>query len=82
MTEPDLELTAGLSASELRTHLPPDADVHTTGSCVALERSEIRTGLGATTEEGGRYRNVVVEKRLIARNDVSRDPNQRGSDGA
>ena len=67
MTEPDLELTAGLAASELRTHLAPDADVHTTGSRVALERSEIRIGIGATTEEGGRYRNVVVEKTLIAR---------------
>jgi hypothetical protein len=74
MTEPDLELTAGLSASELRTHLPPDAEVLTTGSCVVLERSEIRTGIGATTEEGGGYRNVVVEKRLVARNDVSVAP--------
>ena len=71
MTEPDLELTAGLSAAELRTHLAPEAEVQTTGKHVALERSETRIGIGATTEEGGCYRWVVVEKRLIARNNVA-----------
>jgi hypothetical protein len=80
MTAPDLELTAGLSAGELRTHVAPDADVHTTGRWVALERSEMRIGISATTEAGGCYRDVVVEKRLIARNNVAPDPTQRSSD--
>jgi len=74
MTEPDLELTAGLSASELRTHLAPDADVQTTGRSVALERSEVRIGINAMTEEGGRCRDVVVEKTLIARLGGSVEP--------
>lgn len=80
MTEPDLELTAGLSASELRTHAAPDAAVHTTGKRMALERSETRSGMGVKTEAGGYYRNVVVEKRAIARNIVARDPIRGSSD--
>ena len=67
MTGPDLELTAGLSAGELRTHVAPDAHVQTTGRGVAVERSEKRIGISKETEAGGIYRNVVVEKRLAAR---------------
>lgn len=66
MTGPDLELTAGLSAGELRTHVAPDAQVQTTGRGVAVERSETRIGISEKTEAGGSYRNVVVEKRLAA----------------
>ena len=40
MTAPDIELDVGLSAGELRTHVPPDAQVQITGSGVTLERSE------------------------------------------
>jgi hypothetical protein len=70
MTAPDLELAAGLSAGELRTHVAPDAHVRTTGRCVAVERSETRIGISEKTEAGGCYRNVVVEMRLIAWNQV------------
>jgi hypothetical protein len=66
MTAPDLELAAGLSARELRTHVAPDAHVQTTGRWVAVERSETGTGISEKTEAGGCYRNVVVEKRLAA----------------
>jgi hypothetical protein len=66
MTGPDLELAAGLSAGELRTHVVPDAQVQTTGRWVIVERSETRIGIGERTEAGGSYRNVVVEKRLAA----------------
>ena len=66
MTGPDLELIAGLSAGELRTHVAPDAHVQTIGRWVAVERSERRIGISETTEAGGSYRNVLVEKRLAA----------------
>jgi hypothetical protein len=66
MTAPDLELTVGLSAGELRTHVAPDARVQPTGSYVAVERSETRIGISAKAEAGGCYRNVFVEKRLAA----------------
>lgn len=67
MTAPDLELAAGLSADELRTHVAPDAHVRTAGRFVAVVRSETRIGISATMEAGGCYRDVVAEKRLIAR---------------
>jgi hypothetical protein len=66
MTAPDLELTAGLSAGELRTHVAPRRARPNTGRWVAVERSETRIGISEKTEAGGCYRNVVVEKRLAA----------------
>lgn len=66
MTGPDLELTGGLSAGELRMYVAPDAHVKTTGRWVAVDRSETRIGISEKTEAGGCYRNVVVEKRLAA----------------
>jgi hypothetical protein len=77
MTAPDLELAVGLSADELLIHVAPDAQVQTTGRCVALERLETRIGISATMEAGGCYRDLVVQKRLIARNDVARGSAQR-----
>jgi hypothetical protein len=78
MTAPDLELVVGLSAGELRAHVAPDAHVQTTGRCLALERSETRIGISATMEASCRYLDVVVEKRLIARNIVARGPTNEG----
>lgn len=67
MTAPDLELAAGLAADELRMHVAPDVHVQTTGRFAAVVRSDTRIGTSATMEAGGCYRDVVAEKRLIAR---------------
>jgi hypothetical protein len=79
MTAPDLELEAGLSAGELRTHVAHDAHVQATGRWVALIRSETRIGISEKVESGGCYCNVVVEKRLIARNQVPGSQRRRRS---
>jgi hypothetical protein len=81
-TAPDLELTARLSADEIRTHVVHDAQVQTTGRWVALLRSDTRIGMSAKMEAGGFYRNVVVEKRLIARNQASRSRPESPSTGS
>jgi hypothetical protein len=67
MTAPDLELTARLSADELRTHVAHDAQVYVTGRYVAAVQSDTRIGMSEKMQAGGCYRSVVVEKRLIAR---------------
>jgi hypothetical protein len=70
MTAPDLELAAGLSAVELRTHVAHDAHVQATGRYVEVVRSETRIGMSEKMEAGRCYCSVVVEKRLTARNQV------------
>jgi hypothetical protein len=79
MTAPDLELAAGLSAGELRTHVAADAHVQTTGRYVGVVRSETRIGMSEKMEAGGCYCNVVVEKRLTARNQVPGSQRRRRS---
>jgi hypothetical protein len=68
MTAPDLELVARLAADELRTHVAHDSQVQTTGRYVAVVRSDTRLGISEKMEAEGCYRSVVVETRLIARN--------------
>jgi hypothetical protein len=64
VTTPDFEITACLHARKLMTHIPPDAQTEATGEDVTLVRRQRRSGLPAKTESGGRYSDVVVEKRL------------------
>jgi hypothetical protein len=68
MSAPDLELAAGLSADELRMHSAPDTRVEKSGRYVVVERSETRIGVSGKMEAGGCYCNVLLEKRLTARN--------------
>jgi hypothetical protein len=78
MTAPDLELAARLSAGELRTHVAADAHVQTTDRYVGVVRSETRIGMSEKMEAGGCC-NVVVEKRLTARNQVPGSQRRRRS---
>jgi hypothetical protein len=64
--EPDLELTAGLAADDVRLRIMDAADVQTAGGC-AVVGSELRIGSPEKIEAGRCYRNVAVEKRLLAR---------------
>jgi hypothetical protein len=62
---PDFELSAGLRARELVTHVPPEAQTETTGDDVTLAHRETRAHLPVKAEPGGRYENVVVEKQVV-----------------
>jgi hypothetical protein len=64
VTTPDFEITACLRARKLMTHVPPDAQTEATGEDVTIVRRQRRRGLPAKTESGGRYSDIVVEKRL------------------
>ena len=66
MTLPDFEITARLTARELRTRVAPDAQVGTTGPCVTLARGEARIGAHETVEACKWSTDVIVEKLVAA----------------
>ena len=68
MTNPvDFDLSAGLRARALVSHVPPNALLEKEGDDVALDRAEARQGLPAELRPGGRYDGVAVEKRVVGR---------------
>ncbi len=63
MSEADFEMVGRLHARHLVTHVPPDTRIVTERSDMAPAPG-VRLGLPTSTEPGGSYENVVVEKRL------------------
>jgi hypothetical protein len=63
VTRPDFEVNARLRAREVVALVPPDTQ--TEGEAVTLAREQTSSGLPAELEPGKRYRDVVVEKRLV-----------------
>ena len=64
---PDFTISAALRARKLVAQVPPDAQTDPTGEGVTLEREERRSGIPAELDFGGRYDDVVVEKRMVGR---------------
>jgi hypothetical protein len=62
---PDFELTAGLRAHVLVSHVPPGGFLETEGEDVALEGKDVRQGLPAEMRPRGKYSDVAVQKRVV-----------------
>jgi hypothetical protein len=75
---PDFELIAGLRARVLVSHAPPDAFSKTEGEDVVLEGEDARQGLPAEMRPRGKYRDVTVQKHVVARMAAPRPPAGRG----
>jgi hypothetical protein len=83
---PDFEINACLRAKRLTSRIPPDVRAETEGDDVSLASDQRRSGLPTVMESGGRYSDVLVEKRLVAEKHPSgeRDADERarlGRDG-
>jgi hypothetical protein len=70
MTTPDFEISTTFRARQLTSHVPPDGTTDTEG--VTVERHHKRKGVPEEMEPGGQYKDVTVNKRVIARIATSR----------
>jgi len=81
MTTPDFEISTALRARNLTSHVPPDGRTDTEG--VTVERHHKRKGLPEKMQPGGQYKDVTVNKQVIARIATSRaaEPKPRRASG-
>jgi hypothetical protein len=70
----DFEITARLTARELRTHVAPDARLETTGEGRTLTCGEAQTLARETVERRDHRTDVIIKKRVVA---VVRVPSAR-----
>jgi hypothetical protein len=56
-----------MRAKRLVPHVPPDAQTRTEGEDVTLAREEQRSGVPPRMESGERYRDVVIETRIVGK---------------
>jgi hypothetical protein len=70
MTTPDFEISTAVRARNLTSHVPPDGKTDPEG--VTVERHHKRKGLPEEMQPGGHYKDVTVNKRVIARIATSR----------
>jgi hypothetical protein len=66
VTPADFEITAWLTARELRTHIPPDAQLETMSGGGTFIRGEAQSRAREAVERTGCSRDVIVEKRVVA----------------
>jgi hypothetical protein len=66
MTQADFEITARLTAQELRTHIAPDAQLEPTGGGGSPIHGEAQTCARETVERRHCSTDVTVEKRVVA----------------
>jgi hypothetical protein len=62
----DFEITARLTARELRTHVAPDARIETTDGGKTLTRGEAQTFARETVERRDCRTDVIIKKRVAA----------------
>jgi hypothetical protein len=62
----DFEITARLTARELRTHVAPDARLETTDGGRTLTCGEAQTFARETVERRDCRTDVMIEKRVVA----------------
>jgi hypothetical protein len=62
----DFEITARLTARELRAHVAPDASLETTEGGGALTCAEAQTFARETVERRDCRTDVIIEKRVVA----------------
>ena len=65
MTPADFEITARLTARELRTHIAPDAQLELTGGGGSPTHGEAQTCARETVERRNCGADVTVEKRVV-----------------
>ena len=66
MTPEDFEITARLTARELRTHVAPDARLETTAGGGTITHGEAQTSARETVAPPARRRDAIIKKRVVA----------------
>jgi hypothetical protein len=70
VSDPDFEISIVLQARELVARVPPETEIE--GESVTLTRRQTSGGLPEKLEPGEQYEDILVERRLVGEQRLSR----------